>query len=168
MSNAPDEYEASMTTPAGAPAGDAPADGGLDEAEMLRRAEQAVTALKDEYPRWVESHITDLEEAYAKARAHPDACDADLGSVAEIAHDVKGEGTTYGYPLMTRLGDSLHRFTTTMLEGANQRSDTRLDIIEQHIAAMRVVIRDRIEGDGGDLGQSLLASLEEAIARFSK
>ncbi len=166
MPNEPDQDEATFISPPGSLADKAKAVGnaGLDEAEMLRRAEEAVAALKDEYPQWVENHIVDLEEAYAKARAHPDTVDIYLSSVAAVAHEVKGEGTTYGYPLMTRLGESLHDFTTTMLENASQRRSAQFDIIEKHITDMRVVIRDRIEGDGGDLGQSLLASLEAAIA----
>ncbi len=168
MSDDQDQDEALFVTPPGSLADKAKTDGGgLDEAEMLRRAEEAVTALKGEYPIWVEGHLADLEKAYAGARANPDEGDVHLGTVAQIAHEVKGEGTTYGYPLMTMLGDSLCGFTRGMIEGKTQRSDTHLDIIGKHIEAMRVVIRDRIEGDGGELGQTLLASLEKAVAKFS-
>ncbi len=134
---------------------------------MLRRTEEAITTLMGKYSIWAEDHLADLEKAYADVRANPDEGDTHLATVAQIAHDVKGEGTTYNYSLMTMLSNSLCGFTKGMIEGKTQRSDTHLDIIGKHIEVMRVVIRDQIEGDGGELGQTLVASLKRAVAKFS-
>lgn len=146
---------------------DAPAEGaggGLEEAEMLRRAEQAIAALKAEYPGWVERHIADLEEASNRARTGAGECAGQLEIVADIAHDVKGEGTTYGYPLMTAIGQALHRFAAGLASNAEACGVAQFDVIDRHIEAMRTVIRGRIEGDGGAFGEGLLAGLARAVA----
>jgi len=133
-----------------------------DEEEMLRRAEAALESLKDEYPQWVEQHIVALETECGKLRQGDGEGATALAAMADVAHDVKGEGTTYGYPLMTALGGSLYRFVAD-LTACNA---VQLDIMEKHVSAMRAVIRGRIEGDGGALGREIIGSLERAVAKY--
>lgn len=140
--------------------------GGMTEEEMLGRAEAAVESLKDEYLDWVTIEIDNLEKAWRKAESDPENRETHLKKLAGLAHDVKGEGTTYDYPLMTQLGDSLWRIVTTISDGSDSRSAAQLDIVGQHIGAMRVVIRDRMKDGGGDLGNALLATLNDAVDRF--
>ncbi len=135
-------------------------DDDLDAEAMVRRAEAAVEALKAAYPAWVERHFAGLEQACERARVDPGDRNAEFETIARIAHDIKGEGGSYGYPLMTTLGASLYRFVRAM----GVCGDDRLDIVETHIAAMRTVIRDRLEGDGGAVGTTLVAALEKAVA----
>jgi len=144
------------------PLADISEESSVDDAEMLRRAEEAVESLKAEYPEWVGHHLAALEDACRTIRAEPEASVPQLAAIADLSHDVKGEGTTYGYPLMTQLGASLHRFVTNM----KACSTVQIEIIENHVSAMRVVIRERIEGDGGALGHEIVGSLEKAVAKF--
>jgi chemotaxis protein histidine kinase CheA len=138
-----------------------------DAAEAVRRAEAAVAALKDEYPQWAEKHLAGLEAAMGEARSQPEDRSTHLEAVADIAHDVKGEGATYGYPLMTELGESLYRFAAKIKDDSCACGTVHLDIVDKHIEAMRTVIRERIEGDGGDLGRELLATFGKAVEKFS-
>jgi hypothetical protein len=46
-------------------------------------------------------------------------------------------------------------------------SDNHVEIIKSHIDSMRVVIKDRINGDGGEIGMELKRSLEAAIEKYS-
>jgi len=143
------------------PAADAGAP--LDEAEMLRRAEAAVAALKAQYPTWAEGHIAVLEAAAAKARDDRAGRALHLERLAEVAHDVKGEGTTYDYPLMTELGGYLHAFAVDLAKNPGACEQGALAEAETLIAAMRQVIADRLEGDGGAPGAALMAPIR---ARF--
>ena len=135
----------------------------LDADAMIRRAEAAVESLKDEYPKSVEKHLVGLQQAYDRARANPDQREVELEAIARIAHNVKGEGGSFGYRLMTTLGGSLYTFA----KGRGECGDVHLDIIDQHIEAMRAVIRNRLEGDGGEVGKALVDALEDAIVKFA-
>ena len=45
--------------------------------------------------------------------------------------------------------------------------DASLEIVRAHIDTMRAVLREKIGGDGGELGQQLFKALKMAIAKFS-
>jgi hypothetical protein len=66
--------------------------------------------------------------------------------------------------LISVFGKSLYGFTSP---GAVY-SDSHLEIVKAHIDSMRVVINDRIEGDGGRLGLELSKGLQVAIAKHTK
>ncbi len=145
-----------------------------EEEEMMRRAEAAVEALKTQYPDYARQHIANLEAACRLAEADPGGRDDHLKKVASIAHDVKGEGTTYGYPLMTELGGSLCKFVKHVkgsgpgIGGDQLGLIAQLDLIAKHVEAMTVVIRERMEGDGGPIGQEMVATIGKAVSRLSR
>ena len=79
-----------------------------------------------------------------------------------IAHDLKGQGSTFGYNLMTFFAASLYDFS--FQEG--EISDNHVELLKAHIDSMNVVIKDRIRGDGGEEGQALQKGLQDAIEKY--
>ena len=80
-----------------------------------------------------------------------------------IAHELRGQGGTFGYPLITLFGKSLYDVTKPPC----RHTDADLEIVKAHIDTMRAVLREKIEGDGGEIGQALFKALRAAIAKFS-
>ena len=76
---------------------------------------------------------------------------------------MRGQGGTFGYPLITIFGKMLFDVTG---DGCVQ-DDSAVEIVKAHIDAMRAVIREKVAGDGGQVGRELLKSLEVAIERQS-
>ena len=76
---------------------------------------------------------------------------------------MKGQGGTFGYPLISIFGKSLNEMTF----GAVDVGDNQLELVKSHIDLMRAVINDRIAGDGGEIGQALVASLQQAIKKYT-
>ena len=76
------------------------------------------------------------------------------------AHDLKGLGTTYEYPLVTRLAGSLCK----MLDDADRRMSAPLVILDAHIDAIRAVVRDQIKTDEHPTGRALAETLEARVA----
>ena len=68
-----------------------------------------------------------------------------------LAHDLKGQGGTFGYPLITTFADSLFQFTDA---GARQ-TDNYVQIVQAHIDSIRAVVAGEIRGDGGQTGREL-------------
>lgn len=134
----------------------------IDE-QALARAEQLFAEMAEDYPDWVQAQLDRLYALHRRAVDHPDQRGAVLKELFAIAHDLKGQGGTFGYPLVTAFATSLNRFTV----GRTVVTDSNVEIIKAHIDAMRAVIRDRVSGDGGDIGKALARGLEAVIAKFN-
>ncbi len=74
---------------------------------------------------------------------------------------MRGQGGTFGYPLISVFGKMLYDATG----GECREDDNAVEIVKAHIDAMRAVLRDKISGDGGKIGRELLVSLKEAIQK---
>lgn len=129
-------------------------------ARMVARAEAAVADLAKSYTAWAIADVEKCAEILTSARAA--AADDRVALAREIhavAHNIKGQGSSFGYPLMTRLGQSLCQLTrrkTTF-------SDADLDLAGAHLDAMRLVLAREIRGDGGEIGNKLGLRLEEKV-----
>lgn len=129
-------------------------------ARMLARAEAAVADLAKSYTGWATADVDKCAEFLAAARAAaPEARVACARDIHAVAHNIKGQGTSFGYPLMTRLGQSLCHLTRRK-PGFD---DGDLDLIGAHLDAMRLVLTKEIRGDGGELGNKLGQRLEEKV-----
>ena len=89
--------------------------------------------------------------------------DGEFKKINALAHDLKGQGGTFGYPLITTFAGSLFKFTD-----ANARqTDNYVQIVNAHIDAIRAVVAGKIQGDGGRTGRELRLVLEDAIAKYA-
>lgn len=129
-------------------------------ARMLARAEAAVADLAKSYTGWALADVEKCVAILAAARAG-NAADRvrHARDIHAVAHNIKGQGTSFGYPLMTRLGQSLCHLTRRK----EDFSEADLDLIGAHIDAMRLVLAKEIRGEGGELGNKLGARLEEKV-----
>ncbi|MAU41766.1 MAG: hypothetical protein CMF31_09100 [Kordiimonas sp.] len=142
-----------------APAGDAPP--AISQA-LLMQAQEALDDMAEDYPDWVMSLIDELAEIHRRCVDTPEQRKAHFERINKIAHDMKGQGGTFGYELITDFGDSLYDFTGPR----GGKSDNHVEIIKAHIDAMRVVIKDRVHGDGGETGRLIKMGLEKAIEKY--
>jgi hypothetical protein len=78
------------------------------------------------------------------------------------AHDLKGLGTTYEFPLITRLAGSLCR----LIEEPRARLAAPAALIDAHIDAIRASLRDDIRNDDDPTVKALTGGLEESVARY--
>lgn len=104
--------------------------------EVLARAEAAVDALSVEYPQHAMRDIAQLI-ALAERMANEPVSVHEFAEISRIAHDMRGQGSIFGYPLMTRCAGSLCRATRT-LDPAHSAIP---GIVRTHIAALYAVLR---------------------------
>lgn len=130
--------------------------------DTLEKAEQLIAGMQDSYLEWVEEDLRKLQalEADLDSAARPRG--AVLKDIFSIAHDVKGQGGSFDYPLMTLIGNHLCRYIER-LEG--EATDKNIEVVKVHISALRLVIAQRMSGDGGKMGDNLIRGLEAAIAK---
>ena len=132
--------------------------GGID-AKAIAKAEEALKAMSGQFGQWLQDEITKLDQAQAEIRAKGyDATTAE--ALYFRAHDLKGLGATYQYPLVTRLAGSLCK----MMDDPARRMAAPLVILDAHIDAIRAVVRDGIQTDDHPVGKMLAETLEARVA----
>lgn len=132
--------------------------------EVLAEAEEKLEREAEGFLDWAKTYLDQLSEKVSAAKSDLANRAAHLAEVNRIAHELRGQGGTFGYPLITLFGKSLYETT----EYPCREDDANIEICIVHIDTIRAVIREKIEGDGGAIGRQLLISLNQAIAKYSR
>ncbi len=133
--------------------------GGPDLRTIVREAEQALEALQEDHLTWIRQDLQALAAALAKLREANGV--GELDAVFRIGQDIKGQGATFEFPLLTLIADSLCR-----LIGMDVGPAERLKLIALHADALNIVVRDDIRGAGGEAGKKLIAMLRTAVDKM--
>lgn len=136
--------------------------GATFSAKTVERAEKSIVAMSNDYVQKASVEISSLRALAQQALKQEANASAILGQISKQAREIKGQGSTFGFPLLTRISDSLYQFT----DGMSVLNQKRMGVIIAHLDAMQLVISQKIKGDGGNLGNELCRSLDEAIAKF--
>ena len=132
-------------------------------ADTIRRAEEAVGKLASQYRDWVRGDITKLRQSLTAAKAGGDARDDAYREIRRLAHDLRGQGTTFGYPLVTRIAQSVSQTLKERAPGANV--DAQLGA---HVDAISAVIEgdiaDAHSGDAAKIIELLQLAIGRAVA----
>ncbi|MGD9815117.1 MAG: Hpt domain-containing protein [Hyphomonadaceae bacterium] len=133
------------------------------DGEALARADKTLEALGGSMEQWLDADIERLQIArQLAAQTHWSA--PSVEALAAAAHDLKGVGATYGYPLAGQLAASLCRLIESPAGKADAAKNAGL--IGAHVDALRAVVRDRIKTDGHATSRALLRALEMEVARL--
>jgi hypothetical protein len=137
------------------PAASVPRQGGVN-ADVVARAEAALKALSGQFSRWLQDEVDKLDAA---ARRIPsEGLTGEAGDTFYIhAHDLKGLGGTYEFPIVTRLAGSLCR----LLDGG--RAEAPLALVHAHVDAIKTVVRENIRDENQPQGATLVRILEEQV-----
>ena len=131
--------------------------GGID-ANAIAKAEEALKAMSAQFGQWLQDEVAKLDQAQADIRAKGYTTET-AEALYFSAHDLKGLGTTYQYPLVTRIAGSLCR----ILDDADKRMKAPLPVIDAHIDAIKAVVRDEIQTDEHPVGRDLAEALEARV-----
>jgi hypothetical protein len=133
------------------------------DAALLQEVSRDVAALGTEY---VSEAILDVERMGAALHgANRAGSDIDarryLNEIRCLAHDVRGLGGSFDFPLVTQIASRLY----DVLDEYPDLPQQCLDLIGVHVGALRVILSQQLRGDGGDVGRELLSGLRDASAR---
>lgn len=131
--------------------------------DVLKAAEGQLDRMENDYSDWVRGTVKQLVDAYDKAVADDRARVQMVAQINRISHDLRGQGTTFGYPLITVFGNSLFDCTTKI----EKVPDRLIEFVKAHLDGITAVIRERIKGSGGEIGTELVESLERARERLA-
>jgi hypothetical protein len=124
--------------------------------ETLARAEEATTALRANYTEWARIDVNNTQALLDAAKKAPAGQREQLDLLYAAMHNIKGQGSSFGYPLVTRIGQSLCR----MIAPDRPSDSTVIKVAQAHLDALKLVLEKKIAGNGGEVGEKLAARLE--------
>jgi len=134
---------------------------GGNNSAAIAKAEAALKSLSSNFAEWLQDEITKLEAA--RARIKIEGWTTDTAEILYLrAHDLKGLGSTYEFPLITRIAGSL----CNLIDDPATRLAAPMHILDGHIDAIRACVRDAIKDDKNPIGKMLAEELEGRVKQF--
>lgn len=128
----------------------------------LAKAEAALRELSSQFSQWLDEELTKLDAA--RAAVHAYGMTGQAGRELYVrAHDLKGLGGTYEFPIVTRMAGSLCR----LIETQEGRSVVPMALVDAHIDAIRAAVRTNVKDDANPTGQALAQELERQVSVYS-
>lgn len=81
--------------------------------------------------------------------------------IFKVCHNVKGQGGTFGYDLITTVGNDLCRF----IEKPFPLDDKKIKLIDHHIRAMKMIFEKKMTGDDNAQGNKIVITLREMVSK---
>lgn len=134
--------------------------GSIDMA-AIAKAEAALKSLSGNFAQWLNDEIVKLEAARQEVRAQGLTAET-VETLYLRAHDLKGLGATYEFPLITRLAASLCR----LIDDPETRLTAPMFLVDAHIDAIKACVRDDIRVETHPVGKVLAAELEAKVAEY--
>ena len=135
---------------------------GAIDLEAIEKAEEAIASMADSYLDSVADDIRKIDEAFEKLETATGDRKEELMEVFQTALILKGQGGSFGYDLMTAIGNELCR----LIEKLDKAGPKEVEAIKLHIESMKLVIGNDIKGTGGDTGVKMLTGLQQVCDKL--
>jgi len=138
---------------------------GSDGVDMatIARAEALIAGMQSEFVAWFHDDMAKLQRRFDAVAAAPVGDRGHLVAEMRVGiQDIKGQGGSFGFPLITNIASTLNRFIDTRSDFGAQE----LEVVRVHINALRLAVTEGMTGDGGRAGERLLHGLEVVMKVF--
>ncbi len=132
--------------------------------DLLEEAEQQLQRAALDFASWATEYLAKLTDLCTQALLQPGRRNEYFGEIHELALELRGQGGTFGYPLISLIGKMLFDVTH---DGCRE-DDNAVEIVKCHVDSMRAILREKVAGDGGEQGKALVAGLRASINKFQK
>lgn len=135
---------------------------GIDMA-AVQRAEKALEQLSVEFDGWLEEEVVRLLGIRDQIK-RSGLNDENFDDFFRAAHDLKGEGETFGYPLISNLSNQLCR----LLELTEDKTQIPMTLIDNHVDAIQIVLRDKIKDGQHQTTCAVIDRLSEVVGDLAE
>jgi hypothetical protein len=136
-----------------------------EERQAIARAEAVIAGLAGQYRAVAEADLARLKAAAASLATDPAGRTSHLDRLFQISHDMKGQGATFGYPLVTAIGNRLCRFIEKHREILD---DAGVAVVLRHVEALDRVIGQRMKEPATPEAEALIESLERSATEVGE
>jgi HPt (histidine-containing phosphotransfer) domain-containing protein len=138
-----------------------PVSAGEPPDDPVARAQAALAKLSGEFSSWMEGECDRLDAARHAVKAQGFNKDTH-SQLFHAAHDIKGGAATLGYPAVAAPADSLCR----LIEHTPDMTRIPLALVDQHVDAIRAMVRERDLPEAAATAQTLTRRLREVTEEF--
>ena len=103
---------------------------------ILAEAEESLERTVLDFVEWAQKYLANLATLCERAMEEPDKRTLQFAVINELAHELRGQGGMFGYPLISVAGKVLYE---SSIEGCSV-TDNQVEIVRSHIDMMRAVI----------------------------
>ncbi len=124
----------------------------------IERAEAALRSMAGEFDQWIKTEVASLEAARDAVR-EGGLTGEPRAKLYRGAHDLKGMGGTYGYPIVGRLASVLCK----LLECEALTGKDAQRLAEAHVDAISAAVREEIKDGDHPVTQAITTELESRV-----
>ncbi len=135
--------------------------GGPTPEIAILSAVNAADDLMNGYQGWAVDDLEALWNSFRNLAGRDEIEPVDIKEMFDIAHEVRGHGGSFGFPLISLIGDSLCKF----IDGRSRLDNADLGVVQIHIMALKAVFRQNLKGPCGELSTVLPELLHALRAR---
>ena len=133
--------------------------GGIDPA-AIAKAEAALKSLSGNFSEWLNDELVKLEAA--RQRVRTEGLTKETAETLYLrAHDLKGLGATYEFPIVTRIAGSLCK----LIDDPETRLDAPMFLVDAHIDGIKAAVRGNIRTEDHPVGRKLVEELEDSVSK---
>ena len=133
----------------------------IDGDDPVARAEAALAELSCEFTGWMNDECEQLDKARRGVQQAGMAAQQ-REALFRASHDIKGQAATLGFPLVAAVADSLCR----LIELTRDPRRIPLALIDQHVDAVRAIIREHGRPHAGAIAGQLTGRLRAVSDDF--
>ena len=129
--------------------------------DPVGRAEAALTQISGQFSSWMDEECERLDRARRQVWAKG-FTKKTREALFNAAHDIKGGAATFGYPAAAAPADSLCR----LIEHTPDLDRIPYPLIDQHVDAVRAIIREHSRPDAAATAEALTKKLRDVTDNF--
>ena len=127
----------------------------------VARAEAALAELSGQFADWMQAECERLDAARHEV-SRQGFNEKTHQALFRAAHDIKGEAATFGYPAVVGVAESLCR----LLEHTPDVTKIPVPLVEQHVDAVRAIVREYSRADHVKIAAALSKRLRDVTDEF--
>lgn len=135
--------------------------GGLPEVLLQRAQETMEDNHKFDFTPFVNGYLDSIDGALKNETGN---LSERLSIISDNIMHLKANGGMFGFMLITQISDVALNFA----DSQKTINEDFVEIIEAHNNSIKLIIMNKLRGDGGKPGSALIHELREAINRYNK
>jgi len=136
---------------------------GRDPSTLIAKADRSVRKLDGEFDEIFTNDVEVLSAAMADVKAGGERRKTGVKTLRRTLHDLRGQAGTFGYPLVSQVGDSACKF----IDLSAAIEDTEIEVLGMHVDALKAISATKMKGDGGAIGAELMDGLKKVILKYN-
>ena len=135
--------------------------GGIPETRLIK-SQEVIDSVQVDFVPYANDFLNALTTQIKEAKKDGANFDEIKDSMIRPVMQLKASGGMFHYQLISDIADIALQF----LEAIEDINKDSLDVISAHEKTMRVIINNKLEGNGGKEGDALIKELDQACKRY--